>query len=330
MNKVMKNFYRNIKQFSITGNNISILSSFNQYNFYNNKHSISLKCFSVTNQQTFSSLPNISLNTISDNPNANRKKLQKGRGPGTGLGKTAGRGKKGKQRSYSPPVHIQGGQSPLQRIMPKFGSSGKRIEERFSEFNFEKLHYLIVKGRIDCSKPIGIREICQAGGVSKLNAGIKLLGRGIEKIDELPPLDITVSSASEIVIKKIKEKGGKITCKYMSKLVLKQESKPYKMVQLVKESVPKYRQILYYMKLEERGANVIFLKPSWMINNQYKELKDKIVKIRKMLDDQPDAHLLPVYPADRSEGSGKNKTRVQNRLRGRVITFEKDKQKKKK
>jgi len=274
-------------------------------------------------------LPVITHHTIRDNEKARKKKIQKGRGRGSGVGKTAGRGHKGKQRSYNPPVHIQGGQRPIHRTMPKFGSTGRPLEERFVELNIRTIHNLILKGRLDATKPIGIRELTQAGAVSKVRAGIKLLGKGLNLLDELPPLDITVSSASESVIKKIKERGGNISCKYMNRLVLKQETKPYRVIRLVKESVPHYKHILYYLKLQEKGANVIFLKPYWMLNNQFNEIKEKIAHLNKLLDEQPDAHLLPTYPVDRSEGCGLNKVRVQSEVKGREVSFDKSKIKKK-
>src|ERR671933_2643692 len=65
----------------------------------------------------------ISLNNLHAPKGSTHKKKRVGRGPGTGLGKTAGRGEKGqKSRSgYSSKIGFEGGQMPLQRRLPKRG-----------------------------------------------------------------------------------------------------------------------------------------------------------------------------------------------------------------
>ncbi len=65
----------------------------------------------------------LSLNNLHPAPGSTHKKKRVGRGPGSGLGKTAGRGNKGqKSRSgYSAKIGFEGGQMPLQRRLPKRG-----------------------------------------------------------------------------------------------------------------------------------------------------------------------------------------------------------------
>src|SRR5205814_3688795 len=65
----------------------------------------------------------IGLNNLHPSPGSTHKKKRVGRGPGSGLGKTAGRGNKGqKSRSgYSAKIGFEGGQMPLQRRLPKRG-----------------------------------------------------------------------------------------------------------------------------------------------------------------------------------------------------------------
>lgn len=266
------------------------------------------------------SLPLVRLNTICDNPGARKKRKKVGRGPGNGRGKTSGRGHKGMQRSYKPPVHIQGGQTPFHRSVPKFG---RKINpaELFTEINIKNLYYLITKNRIDCSKQINIRDICKSGAVSKLRQrGIKLLGKGLEKLDLLPPLDIVVSSASQSVIDKIKERGGKITCKYLSEKALMCEAMPYKFIKVPLNEQPKYRHVVYYNKLEKMGAIVVYPKPVWMATNQYQEFMEKFNKLKKLVENSPDAHLLPTFPIPR--GTKSNRVRIQNRVRPRNYTFD--------
>lgn len=267
-------------------------------------------------------LPEIKGNTIWDNPGARKKRKILGRGPGNGKGKTSGKGHKGMQRSYKPPVHIQGGQAPLQRIMPKFGKTRDR-ELYYSELNIDKVHYLITKNRIDATKPITIKDLCRAGAVSKLNNGIKLLGKGLEKLNELPPLNITVTTATESVIKKITELGGTIYCQYRGHKALTYEVKPYRFIKPINDMVPSYNNLMYYLKLEKLGAKTLYKKPVWMLNGQYQRLMTKIENLRKLLNEQPDADILPQYPVDKSPGSGLKRTRVCNPVRARKIVYEK-------
>ena len=81
------------------------------------------------------------LNTLSPAPGSRPDKVRKGRGSGSGLGKTCGRGHKG-QKSRSggkPPVGFEGGQMPLYRRIPKFGFisrlSNKTAEIRLSDLD---------------------------------------------------------------------------------------------------------------------------------------------------------------------------------------------------
>ena len=288
--------------------NLFIKSIFNSSKFSSNLLTNNLiKCnkhfctFSSPMNNKNDNLPIVNLNTIRDNPGARPKNFVKGRGNASGKGKTAGKGHKGTQRNYTNPGHVQGGQRPLHRISPKFGQ-GRFTKYEFSELNITRLHYLITKERLDVNSEITLQNLIQVGAVSKVKNGIKLLGKGLELLDTLPPLNISVSSASESVINKINEMGGKITCEYHSPLKIRQIAKPYKFIRLSKEAVPRYRSLIYYMKLKEMGAQVVFLKPIWMKSGEYDKMKKNIQRLRDALDEQPDAHLLPVYPADRSAG----------------------------
>ena len=70
----------------------------------------------------------ISLNSLKPAKGSTHKKKRVGRGPGSGLGKTAGRGEKGqKSRSgYSRKVGFEGGQMPIQRRLPKIGFKSQK------------------------------------------------------------------------------------------------------------------------------------------------------------------------------------------------------------
>lgn len=94
------------------------------------------------------------LNTIQPGEGAKKVKRRLGRGIGSGLGKTCGRGHKG-QKSRSGGFHkvgFEGGQMPLQRRLPKRGfkslNAGKVVEIRLSELNsiaVDKIDLLVLK-----------------------------------------------------------------------------------------------------------------------------------------------------------------------------------------
>ena len=129
----------------------------------------------------------------------NRKRL--GRGPGTGHGKTAGRGHKGyKSRSGSGiKPGFEGGQMPLQRRLPKRGFT-----------NIFKKEYTIVSlaqlDSFDGSEDITVAAMVEAGFVKK-GALVKILANG----DVTKALNISVDKISGSAKSKIEAAGGKVT-----------------------------------------------------------------------------------------------------------------------
>jgi large subunit ribosomal protein L15 len=104
-----------------------------------------------------------------------RKRKRIGRGTGSGYGGTSTRGHKGqKSRSgYSKKIGFEGGQMPLQRVVPKSGFKNiNRIE--FKAINLDVLQYLAEKGDL---KSIDIDTLIKAGMASK-NDKVKILGGG--------------------------------------------------------------------------------------------------------------------------------------------------------
>jgi large subunit ribosomal protein L15 len=125
---------------------------------------------------------------------------RKGRGPGSGLGKTAGRGSKGqKSRSgYSSRRGFEGGQMPLSRRVPKRGFANPgRVE--FSRVNVDQL------ARFEPNTEVTPELLRQQGIVKKMRDGIKILGRGeIER-----PLIVHAHRFSAEAKRKIEAAGGK-------------------------------------------------------------------------------------------------------------------------
>lgn len=122
------------------------------------------------------------LNTIQSSPGASKDRKRVGRGSGSGLGKTAGRGHKG-QKSRSGGFHkvgFEGGQMPIQRRLPKFGFTSlkraKVAEIRLSEINSIKedvidMNVLLANGFIG-GKHIEAKVILSG----EINRAVKLQG----------------------------------------------------------------------------------------------------------------------------------------------------------
>ena len=109
------------------------------------------------------------LNDISDNPGAVKKRVRVGRGPGSGRGKTAGRGIKGqKSRSGVSIKAFEGGQMPLQMRVPKFGFSS-RISRVSESINVKQLEGV---------KKIDIQNLRKIGLIKKSTKKVKIFGKG--------------------------------------------------------------------------------------------------------------------------------------------------------
>jgi len=112
------------------------------------------------------------LNTIAPAAGAKHAKRRVGRGIGSGLGKTAGRGHKG-QKSRSGGYHkvgFEGGQMPLQRRLPKRGFKSAKLQ-----FNAEVT--LAQLGALD-SAEVDLLTLKQAGLVGQLAKRVKVINTG--------------------------------------------------------------------------------------------------------------------------------------------------------
>ena len=118
------------------------------------------------------------LNNLNDNNGAKRPRKRLGRGTGSGLGKTSGRGHKGqKSRSGSTINGFEGGQMPIHRRLPKRGFK-KYNRKIYKIINLGDLQKSIDIGKIDASKPIDTSAILASGLISSQKDGIRLLARG--------------------------------------------------------------------------------------------------------------------------------------------------------
>ena len=147
------------------------------------------------------------LNEIRDNEGAHKKRMRVGRGPGSGKGKTAGRGVKGQNSRSGVAINgFEGGQMPLHMRMPKRGFNNP-FAKKLAEVNLWRLAQAIEAGKLDASKPIDAEVLIAAGVIRRKKDGVRLLGHG----ELTAKLDITVYSASTGAAKAIEAAGGKLT-----------------------------------------------------------------------------------------------------------------------
>jgi large subunit ribosomal protein L15 len=147
------------------------------------------------------------LNELSPAEGSTKNRMRVGRGPGSGKGKTAGRGVKGqKARSGVAIAHFEGGQMPLHMRMPKRGFNNP-FRKEFAEVNFWRLEQAIAAGKLDAKKPINAETLLAAGVIRRAKDGVKLLGKG----SLTSKLDITVYQASEAARAAVEKAGGKLT-----------------------------------------------------------------------------------------------------------------------
>ena len=147
------------------------------------------------------------LNEIRDNEGATKGRMRVGRGPGSGKGKTSGRGVKGqKSRTGVSLLGFEGGQMPLYMRMPKRGFNNP-FALKLAEVNLWRLQDAIDAGKLDASKPVDGAALVAAGVIRRELDGVRVLGEGELKAK----LDITVWSATASAAKAIEAAGGKLT-----------------------------------------------------------------------------------------------------------------------
>src|SRR5512145_1170141 len=105
------------------------------------------------------------LNGIKDNPGSRKMRLRIGRGIGSGIGKTSGRGGKGQTaRSGVAIGGFEGGQMPLHRRLPKRGFN-KRNRKQWNEVSPARLQAAVEAGRLDAKAPVDVQALVAAGVV---------------------------------------------------------------------------------------------------------------------------------------------------------------------
>jgi|SRR5688572_13149282 len=118
------------------------------------------------------------LNEIRDNPGARKSRVRVGRGIGSGLGKTAGRGQKGQtSRSGVSIFGFEGGQMPLHMRIPKRGFNNIFAKD-YAEVNVGAIQKAIDSGKLDAKGVLTQAELTAAGLTRGGKDGVRVLGKG--------------------------------------------------------------------------------------------------------------------------------------------------------
>jgi large subunit ribosomal protein L15 len=146
------------------------------------------------------------LNELRDNPGAAKKRKSVGRGPGSGMGKTAGRGIKGQTSRSGVAINgFEGGQMPLYRRLPKRGFT-KPNRKEFAVVNLGQLQTFIDAGKLDAKAEITEEALVASGLVRRRLDGVRLLGKGALTAK----LALSLTGASKSAIAAVEAAGGTV------------------------------------------------------------------------------------------------------------------------
>jgi large subunit ribosomal protein L15 len=149
----------------------------------------------------------MNLNQIADRPGARKKRMRIGRGIGSGMGKTGGRGGKGQTaRSGVRIKGFEGGQMPLHRRLAKRGFRNSPFAVKLNETNLGKVQAAIDAGLIDAASPIDVAAMVKGGLMRRAKGGVKLLGGGEFKSKAA----FSVYRASKSAIAAVEKAGGSV------------------------------------------------------------------------------------------------------------------------
>ncbi len=147
------------------------------------------------------------LNELSDNPGATKSRKRIGRGPGSGKGKTGGRGIKGqKSRSGVAINGYEGGQMPLYQRLPKRGFNNIN-SKTYAVVNLGLIQKFIDEGKIDAKAEITEDALVASGLVRRKKDGIRVLAKG----DFKAKAKISVTGASKGAVAAVEKAGGSLT-----------------------------------------------------------------------------------------------------------------------
>jgi large subunit ribosomal protein L15 len=146
------------------------------------------------------------LNEIADNAGARKIRKRVGRGLGSGLGKTAGRGGKGQTaRKGGAKAGFEGGQMPIYRRLPKRGFN-KPNQVSYNEVNLQTVQAAVDAKKLDIKAAVTAASLIAAGVISRPLGGVRLLAKGEIK----SKLAFEVFYATKGAIAAVEKAGGSV------------------------------------------------------------------------------------------------------------------------
>ena len=144
---------------------------------------------------------------IRDKPGATHARKRRGRGIGSGLGKTGGRGHKGQNsRAGVAVATFEGGQMPIYRRLPMRGFKNPN-RRHYAVVNVGRLQQAIDAGKLDPAAPIDAQALKAAGVIRSVRDGVRLLAGG----EIAATIAIAVAGASAAAVAAVEKAGGSVT-----------------------------------------------------------------------------------------------------------------------
>jgi len=147
------------------------------------------------------------LHELAGRPGARKTRTRIGRGIGSGVGKTGGRGGKGQTaRSGVRIKGFEGGQMPLHRRLPKRGFKNVMFARKLNEVNLGRIQDAIDAGKLDTGQKIDAAALVSAGVLRRAKDGVRLLGNGEIKAK----VAVSVFGASKSAVAAVEKAGGSV------------------------------------------------------------------------------------------------------------------------
>lgn len=155
-----------------------------------------------------------------------------------------------------------------------------------------------------------MKDLLDGGVLSKIQYGVKLLGKGADKFTDLKqPISMEVTDASLSAISAIKDLDGELKVQYRTELLIRQHLKPYnfKPDQILKTPMPAPKKLKKLERLRKKGLDVEYPRAPWFTDNVDALEKEKEDRKKRIANAQ-NSEFLVKYPASRPHRSGKART----------------------
>jgi len=147
------------------------------------------------------------LNELRDNPGANKKRVRVGRGIGSGVGKTGGRGGKGQTARSGVAINgFEGGQMPLHMRMPKRGFNALN-PGKYNQLRIDRIQAYVDSGKLDVKGVVDAAALVKAGVIRRELDGVRLIGNSGFTAKKVT---FKVVHASKGALAAIEAAGGKV------------------------------------------------------------------------------------------------------------------------